>query len=317
MSRFVSPLFAPFAPFAPFALIATLSLFFISCSGDSSSASGNVEKSSVLLASSYPLADWASALLAGTEVELRSPALAGDGDLRDSAPNPEDLLIADLIILNGAGFENWLDRVSLPEDQVLRTANVFAKDWKTFETVHEGHDDEVHAHPEGHDHDHGHVHTGTDPHTWLDPLQAKQQALAIAEALIKLYPEHAETIQANQPALLAKFDDLQASLAGIKPVHFLTSHPAYEYLARRHSWKTTALDISPDAALAPAELEAVAAAKAEMMLWEGEPCEAIQAQLTKLTLPFVVFSPVERKPESGDYFTAMQENIDRLKAALK
>ena len=71
---------------------------------------------------------------------------------------------ADLIVVNDAGFEKWVDKVSLPDAKVVRTARPFRAEWLTYEKAVE------HSHGKGGEH----AHQGTDGHTWLDPRLAKR-----------------------------------------------------------------------------------------------------------------------------------------------
>ena len=67
-----------------------------------------------------------------------------------------------------------------------------------------GHEHEDHDHDhEEHEHDHeeqGHAghhhdHTGTDPHVWLDPVNAEVLAEAVAKRLSKIDPDHKQEYQ--------------------------------------------------------------------------------------------------------------------------
>lgn len=57
--------------------------------------------------------------------------------------------------------------------------------------------------------------------------------------------------------------------------------------------------------------------KPVILLWEGEPTEAIRTALAdELGVTSVLFTPAEGQPESGDYMDAMRANLDRLRQAL-
>jgi len=107
---------------------------------------------------------------------------------------------------------------------------------------HEGHAHDDHAHDdhahEGHD-DHGHSHEGTDPHAWLDPENAVTWLGTIAERLAVLDPENAATYRANAEAakadLTALTAELEAEIAPVKDLPFVTGHDAYGYLQARFS----------------------------------------------------------------------------------
>ncbi len=107
---------------------------------------------------------------------------------------------------------------------------------------HEGHTHDDHAHGDhahdGHD-DHGHSHDGTDPHAWLDPENAVTWLGTIAERLAMLDPENAATYRANAEAAKAELTaltaELEAEIAPVKDLPFVTGHDAYGYLQARFS----------------------------------------------------------------------------------
>ena len=91
--------------------------------------------------------------------------------------------------------------------------------------------------PEGEAGDAHHCHNGNclDPHIWLSPRRVQQQAKAIAQTLIELYPENKEFYEKNLETTLKKLDtldlDLQKTLAPLRGKKILVSHPAFGYLA--------------------------------------------------------------------------------------
>ena len=76
---------------------------------------------------------------------------------------------ADLILLNGAGYANWLKRVSLPRRKQLNTSAGFLHNYISL------------AHTSTHQHGPAgeHSHAGTAFTTWMDFDQSIQQAGAI------------------------------------------------------------------------------------------------------------------------------------------
>ena len=51
---------------------------------------------------------------------------------------------------------------------------------------------------------------GSDPHVWLDPVNAKALVHEIEEALAEADPAHAATYEKNAEAVMAKLDGLVA-----------------------------------------------------------------------------------------------------------
>jgi len=238
-------------------------------------------------------------------------------------PGPEtihDYQQADLIVVNGAHFERWVDKVSLPQSKVVDTTGPLAAGLLKYESA------VTHSHGTGGQHSH----EGVDGHTWLDPENARRQAAEIEKALSLLVPEAADEFQTNFAALAADLDELARSLdelsAELGGRHLLASHPAYNYLGRRYEWDLASLDLDP--AQMPDE-ETLASIRARLdskpatvILWESPPAEEIAQRLREeLGLASVVFSPCESLDETSaaagqDYLTVMKANVAALKAAI-
>lgn len=228
---------------------------------------------------------------------------------------------ATVIVINGASFERWVAMTSLPESRIVDTAAGFAPgELATFDTV-------THSHGPAGDH----THDGVDGHFWLDPLLAKRQTQAIEEGLARALPQHATMFKAGRTALDADLETLAARLAALAPrlqgVRVFCSHPAYNYLARRHGWKVTNLDLDPAQEPTDAQWNEIAALAGEhagpaIMLWESAPLPSTMARLEdQHGIASVLFSTAEtldaaRRTAGADYLSIMNENIDRLEAAL-
>ncbi|MEL6169784.1 MAG: zinc ABC transporter substrate-binding protein [Pseudomonadota bacterium] len=93
---------------------------------------------------------------------------------------------------------------------------------------------EEHAEGDGHDHDdHAHGGDGSDPHTWLDPANARTWLTAISAALSDADPDHADTYAANAAAAAARIGAAEsAALATLAPFgggRYVVYHDAYQY----------------------------------------------------------------------------------------
>jgi zinc transport system substrate-binding protein len=83
-----------------------------------------------------------------------------------------------------------------------------------------------------------------DPHTWLDPLNATQQAAVMAAALQASAPSprYEHNFQALAQRLRQLDANLQASLRPFAGQAFLVYHPSFGYLARRYGLRQIALE---------------------------------------------------------------------------
>ncbi len=105
---------------------------------------------------------------------------------------------------------------------------------------------------EGHSHDHDHDHEGVyDPHTWISPFNARQQAKAIYDALVAEDPDNADYYAERWEELDQKLADLderyQNELAETSADVIFVTHEAYGYLADRYGFEQEgAIGISAD-----------------------------------------------------------------------
>ncbi|CUB04808.1 zinc ABC transporter substrate-binding protein ZnuA [Marinomonas fungiae] len=119
---------------------------------------------------------------------------------------------------------------------------------------HDGHDhDEHHEEHEGHDeHGHeGHHHTGTDPHVWLDPVNAKVLAHEVMEKLSALDPAHKQAFSDNYNTFVRMLDvadkKVRAELEPVKDVPYFVFHEAYGYFENHYKLNNKgAITLSPE-----------------------------------------------------------------------
>lgn len=270
--------------------------------------------SPVIFASNYPLQFFAQEI-AGETLDVHLPEI--EGDPAYWVPDGEQaaaLQSADLVILNGAGYESWLNFVTLRPGRLLDTTAGIDDRLLPLEKA------TVHQHgPEGE-----HSHTGTAFTTWLDPQLAIEQSQAIAKALSELAPDQAAGFEERLASLEERLNQLDQELKlGFEqlegqPVWF--SHPVYQYLENRYSINGRSVHWEPDEAPGTRswiEFQNLSRDHpGKLMLWEGEPLGEVRGQLTELGIMSVVFDPLGNRPGQGDYFEAMGQNWQRLIEAL-
>lgn len=303
--------FPPMKLAASIPLAASLPLaaavLFLGCKGDRQPAAAGADNGSVYT-TFYPTTYFAERI-AGGLVPVVCP-LPADADPIFWQPPREALAAyqqAALVVLNGASFEKWVDTASLPADRTVVAGDLPPEQLIRYENA------VVHKHgPAGE-----HSHEGIDGHTWLDPEIARLQVETIVSAMAGRWPQHADAFDANAAQLLADLADLDRRLRATPPPPLLASHPAYNYLAKRYGWDIDNLDLDPEQMPTDGQVADIRARLAErpvkLLLWEGEPLPEIAARLeSELGLESVLFSPCETTPESGDFLSAMEANIDRL-----
>jgi zinc transport system substrate-binding protein len=243
-------------------------------------------------------------------VEFPAPP---DGDPAFWSPDAADIAAyqgADLILLNGAGYAKWTERVSLPLSKVVNTSEGIADRYLVVD------DAVTHSHGPGGEHSHGE----TAFTTWLDPTLATEQAAAILEALAAVLPDERVWLEARYDSLaedLAALDRRMTEIVGRKhELPLVASHPVYQYLARRYELNLRSVHFEPDEMPDAAGWATLAALReehpADWMLWEGEPLPETAAKLAAMGVRSVVFDPCGNRPESGDYLSVMGQNLANL-----
>jgi ABC-type Zn uptake system ZnuABC Zn-binding protein ZnuA len=174
-----------------------------------------------------------------------SMLLSADTGPHDYQLNPNDikrLSRANLFIINGAGMEDWLDKVI----QAVGSSQLRVVDTSAGLTLQEdpeaisiaGTASEHGHHHHDHDHDHSHSAEGENPHIWLDPVIAIHQVRVIEAALIQAAPDHAETFRRNAAAYIAELETLdrefRTAFEAIPEKNLITFHNAFPYFARRY-----------------------------------------------------------------------------------
>lgn len=268
----------------------------------------------------YPTSYFVSRI-AGDKARVECP-VPSDADPIFWQPSDADLAryqSADLIVINGASFEKWVEHAVLPRTKVLDSCASVEDPLITFETT-------THSHgPEGE-----HTHEGVDGHTWVDPQIAMQQARAIHAGLVRLMPEDRAALDENLESLLedlASIDERWKALAPrLREATLLASHPAYNYAARRYGLKIKNLDLDPEAPLEPDALhdiehalEGASEGAVRVLLWEGRPLpETVERLEREHAIRSAWISPAEsHDPEAGsDFLAVMRANLDRLASAL-
>ena len=267
-----------------------------------------------MVVSNYPLAYFAERL-GGMRVHVALP-MPSDEDpafWRPDAKAIAQMQRADLIVLNGANYEKWLPKVSLPKLKQVDTSASFKDALIHVENA------VTHSHGPG-----GmHSHSGIAFTTWLDFEQAGKQAEELAKALIRKRPELKSVIQDNLQKLSADLQSLDeqtkviaAKLAG-KPL--LASHPIYQYLARRYGLNVQSVHWEPGEMPPTAEWAALGkmleSHPAHSMLWEGQPSNGIASRLKAMGVASIVFEPCANRPGFEDFFAVMKQNLLRLQSA--
>ena len=277
-----------------------------------SESTGNDErKTLVAYVSNYPLY-YFTERIGGEYVDVRFPSsLSPDPAYwQPEADTINAMQSADLVILNGASYEQWLMNASLPAGKVVVTTSPF-----TDRLIESG-ETFTHSHgPEGE-----HEHTGTASTTWLDLSLAALQAEAIKDALSKQSPVHTTVFQSNYDSLAADLMELHKGFLNLNAassgIHVAFSHPVYQYLQTAYGISGTSLHLEPDQSISGKMMhdpEHLAGDhEVTHLIWESTPTEGIDVLNEKLGVSNHVVDPCGNIPDSGDFISVFERNVQVL-----
>ena len=270
-----------------------------------------------IAATTLPVYQFTLRLTAGTDLQVTRLVTENVSCLHDytlTVRQMRSIEGAEVIVLSGAGLEEFLgDALSSAETVIDSSAGI--------PLLEGGH----HHHPEGEEvheeHHHEHEH---DPHIWLSPACAMEQAKNICAGLSARYPEYAPVFEENLSGLLS---DLQAledygleQLSTLSSREIMTFHDGFSYLAHEFGIEIVeAIEEESGAEASAKELihlvEEVRRHDIRAIFVEengsGSAASIIAAETG------VSLSKLSMAMSGDDYFEAMYANIDALKEALK
>jgi zinc transport system substrate-binding protein len=264
----------------------------------------------------YPLKYFAERI-GGDHVKVGFPAPA---DVDPAYWTPDIKAIgeyqqADLILLNGAGYAKWVNKVSLPRSKMVNSSRQFKDRYITTK--------EVTTHSHGAEGEHAHESLAFT--TWLDLELAARQVEAIVSAMSRKRPELRKTFQTNYAALAKELEALDREIQGIVSKNpstpLIVSHPVYDYFARRYGLNIVSLHWEPDEFPGDGQwrelMEILRRHPAKWMIWEGEPIQASVDRLKTQGVNSLIFDPCGNVPEHGDFLTIMRQNVENLRPAFQ
>ncbi|RVU20570.1 metal ABC transporter substrate-binding protein [Methylobacterium oryzihabitans] len=163
----------------------------------------------------------------GERVEVAS-LVGPNGDAHGFSPSPSDaqtLAAARIVVVNGLGFEGWIDRLV----RASGTRAVVVTASKGVKAIEE---------EGGHGHSHGDH--ALDPHAWQNVANVAIYVANIRDGLIAADPEGRATYEANAAAYRDRLTALDAELrAGLARIpedrrRVITTHDAFGYFARAY-----------------------------------------------------------------------------------
>jgi len=261
-----------------------------------------------IVTSFYPMYVLTANVVAGIEgVEAHIMAAPETGCLHDYQLLPGDLRkleSADILVINGAGMEAFLDkaRAMYPDLPVIEAGEGIA-------LLEEGHG------------------SGNNPHVWVDPCNAAAQTRTIARRLCELDPDRAAAYAANGEIYAARLEALyvrmREDLAVVHNRDLFTFHEAFAYFADAFDLRVTGVvEREPGAEPGTRELAEIV----DLVRAEGVTALFSEPQYSDRTIELIAretgarvytLDPVVNGPLTlTAYEDAMERNLQVLLEAL-
>ena len=255
-----------------------------------------------------------------TKVEILITPGTSPHEYQATPANARAIAEADVLVKNGLGFEEFLDKLiaAAGNSQLIQIDSS-----KGIEAIEE----EEHHHEHEEEHEGHHHHEEGNPHVWLDPVLAQQQVINIRDGLIDADPNNAENYEANAVVYLQQLQELdrefQTRLTPVAGCKFIAFHDAYPYLAQRYGLQQMAVVELPEDTIAPRDLQRIINTAKEFQIKgflseSGTDDSRIRQISNDLGLPVKVLDPLETGPLDPDYyFTAMRKNLTALEEVCR
>ena len=266
----------------------------------------------VIVTSFYPIYVDVLNITNGVEgVKVVNMTKPQTGCLHDYQLTTEDLKTlesADAFVVNGAGMESFLDKVTSQQ--------------KNLKIIDASKSDKINLLKDGEE---------ANPHVWLSVTYAIEQVKAITSQLCEADPKHDKQYRDNAMAYVEKLINLREEMHGeldnLPHKEIVTFHEAFPYLAKEFKLKiVSVIQREPGTEPAPKELEElieqVKGLPVKVLFTEPQYSPAAAETIARETgAKLYQLDPVvtgEATPEAKDaYLSAMRENMKVLKEALQ
>ena len=272
---------------------------------------------SQIAATTLPVYEFTSRICEGTPLSVTRLVTEEVSCLHDYSLNVKQVKAAEaaeLIVISGAGLEEFLDDILADTKTIDASRNI---ELITPEEHHHDHEHEDEISHEGHHHE-------EDPHIWLSPANVRIMAENICGELAKHYPQYIDIFSENLELLQKDLTDLENyghhNLADLSCRELITFHDGFSYLAQ--AFDLTILEAIEE------ESGSEASAKELIHMIEEVEHHRLPAIFTEKSGSVSAAGIIARETGAkeftldmamaGDsYFDAMYHNIDTLKEALQ
>ena len=292
-----------------FCLLTALCLLLTGCGG-TNTAGGGKDGSFHIVTSFYPMYIATLNITQGIDgVTVTNMTKPQTGCLHDYQLMTEDMKTlekADAFVINGAGMENFLDKV-IKQQKSLKVIDAS----KGIDLLKDG-DEE-------------------NPHVWLSVTDAIAQVKNIAEQLKAADPKHADAYEKNAAAYIKKLEalktEMHAALDTVPNKDIVTFHEAFPYFAKEFGLNIiSVVEREPGTEPTPAELqetiEQVKALPVKVLFTEPQYSPSAAETIARETgAKIYTLDPIVTGEANGQalnaYIDTMKKNMETLKTALQ
>lgn len=315
-------------------LLITTSFLFIGCNNNVDSNKTTDDDTLNIVTSFYPL--YISTINITKDipnVTVTNMTKSQTGCLHDYQLTPQDLKTlenADILVINGAGMESFLDGIisQYPNLEIVDAT----KGLSLLEDDTHSHDDHDHdhdtedEHSEDDDHDHEY-----NAHVWVSVTGNIEEVKNISSQLENLNPENKEAYESNTNTYVAKLEDLKnemhEELDNLPNRDIITFHEAFPYFAEEFNLNIAGvIEIEPDSEPSAKEIEEIINTVKEKNIkalftepqYSSKVAETIATETGATVYELDPIVTGDSNPDAyDDYINKMKKNLDVLKEALK
>ena len=278
-----------------------------------------------VVATFYPLAFFAREI--GGDYVMVTQLIPDNTELHAWQPSTADIVAAneaDIILYNGAGLDQWF------VSDVLPSIN---QQQKSIVNTTEGVNLLVHSQNDQENHEIDHEESLYDPHTWISPFVAQQQAENIYHALITNDPSHEDYYTDRWSVLQQQLTTLDImymdNLSTAQQDIIFVTHEAFGYLAERYAFQQQGViglsaDEQPSAATIADLVERMLDQERYVIyvdpVYADNYAQALKNTLeaqTGQTVHVLTLYLMAGKINSMDYFDQQRQNLEHLKIGLE
>ncbi|MCW4025092.1 MAG: zinc ABC transporter substrate-binding protein [Candidatus Bathyarchaeota archaeon] len=252
--------------------------------------------------------------IGGEHIEV-TQLIPNNTELHGWEPSAEHIVStedADIIIYNGAGANKWMEDDIIPSLSTSHDRTIVVTT-EGIELVTKQNGD-------------------SDPHTWLSPYMAKQEAENIYNALVTVDPEHESYYTQNWNSLKSQLEQLDSEyangLSNKTKTEIFVSHAAFGYVASRYDFtQTGVIGISADEQPSAVTIASIVQQMEEHQtyviyfdpVYSSEYVQTIQSEVQAQTgedvtmlKMYLMLGPVDNL----NYLEQMQANLVNLQTGL-